>query len=885
MMLNHRPTALATALALVFAGNSFAQNAVNPIKLDQFGYLPHAPKIAQFSKAVQGFNQAQAFAPGNIVELRRQEDDGVALSISPQPWREGAVDSASGDQVWSLDFSSVTSPGSYYLVDLDSGVRSEVFEISATVYQDVLKQAVRSFFYQRSGYEKQPPYADPAWVDAASHLGDAQITLIDPNNPGRVIEGSERDLSGGWFDAGDFNKYVNYADGALHDLLYAYQENPQAWGDDANIPESGNGIPDLLDEVRWELDWLLRMQTEDGSLLHKVSGLWHEAAIPSQDFVPRRYAPATASATISAAGALAHAALVYTDIDSDYAATLLNAALKAWNWLEQNPSAIPSRYGYEGFTGFHSALAEDCINDDCNTPQKSNRVAAAIYLLAASSEPRFAQYILEHTQAGQSDIPFLDRLDTAYLWDDGIYVEVQDALLLYTQLEQADAALVERIINSYSDAIARELAWDVFAPLSRFKDASDPYRAWLDADEYHWGSNRAKAHAGNILLSAHRYLPTISDDDDAVAAALGYVHYLHGSNPLGLCYLSNMGGFGAEQSIDEIYHQWFSDGSVFDNVNEGVGPVPGFLVGGPNPRWPIGSSDATATQLHNSVTIDGEALLSQQPPTKFYKAWNTGDEWSWEINENSITYQAPYIRLLSKFVADVDLNITPETPVDESDSQADDNPEQADWTPPGAVALEVTVNINAQWDGGFCASFEISTPADINHWDLALLLPGDSYGIWGVNSTDLGDSAWKIEPVIWNHLIFAQQSKSFDACASGDPANIRISDAYGYTYEVQMAETFGDLMVDAWFTGIYDNSYCMNVNITNLSNAAKTWSEVRLQLPDSQFDLGWSADFAMQGTELVISAQDWNQNLALGGDTTVGFCADGYNNVSLSAAH
>ncbi len=86
----------------------------------------------------------------------------------------------------------------------------------------------------------------------------------------RTIPTTARDLRGGWFDAGDTNKYVNNAGQTLHQLLAAYRERPEIWTDDLNIPESGNGRPDLIDEIIWELDWLKRMQQADGGVLIKV---------------------------------------------------------------------------------------------------------------------------------------------------------------------------------------------------------------------------------------------------------------------------------------------------------------------------------------------------------------------------------------------------------------------------------------------------------------------------------------------------------------------------------------------------------------------------------------------------------------------------------------
>src|SRR5262249_278433 len=158
---------------------------------------------------------------------------------------------------------------------------------------------------------------------------------------------------------------------------------PAAWGDDMDVPESGNCVPDLLDQAKWELDWMLKMQLADGSLLHKVSVTDFSAGSPpSTDTAPRRYAPATASATISAAGAFAHAGRVYEGLADRamqaYGATLEAAARRAWAWLEANPGRIPSNYDN---AGFQNATAEDGPYE-----QAANRVCAAVYLHALAGE-------------------------------------------------------------------------------------------------------------------------------------------------------------------------------------------------------------------------------------------------------------------------------------------------------------------------------------------------------------------------------------------------------------------------------------------------------------------------------------------------------------------
>ncbi|KRT57715.1 protein of unknown function (DUF5011) [endosymbiont of Ridgeia piscesae] len=615
-------------------------NVSNNIHVDQFGYLPDGEKVAVIAAPQEGFNSADTFAPGSDYQVRRTADDSIAFIGALTQWNEGATNDQSGDKAWWFDFSELTETGEFYVYDPENEAASHPFDIRADVYTDVLKQAVRSYFYQRVNFAKQEPYADPRWVDSASHGGaeqDYDVRAMIPEDPESSDPATGRDLHGGWYDAGDYNKYINYADGTVHNLLYAYQERPAVWGDDYQIPESGNGVPDLLDEVRWEMEWMLRMQIEDGSVLHKLASInWNGGSPPSSDVTPRRYAPPTASATISAAGAYAHAALVYSDFNAEFADTLRQAALDAWGWLEENPESIPSNFDNAGFV---NAAAEDCGYDDarCESHQLANRLNAAIHLFALTGEQRFQDYILAHAE---SDALLLG--EGGYLVFDGMQQEVQDALIYYAGLDGADAGLVETIQAQLLRAMSLPEEWVPFSPLARFQEQKDPYRAYLD--EHHWGSNRGKGNAGNLMFSTAESGFDPGSSGDYGSAAQGYLHYLHGVNPHNIAYLSNMDEFGADNSVPEFYHLWFNDGSeLWDGVENSLyGPAPGYLVGGPNEHyWRDG--------VYIDDIEDAAHRLNNQPSMKRYWSWN-GSENSYEITENSITYQAPYIRLLSKYL-------------------------------------------------------------------------------------------------------------------------------------------------------------------------------------------------------------------------------------------
>src|SRR5690554_1165132 len=275
------------------------------IVTDQFGYLPTAEKIAVVRDPQIGYDDDKIFIPGATYQLVNTDTGTVVHSGTVQAWNSGATHTSSGDKAWWFDFSAVTTPGVYAVVDVENNLRSPNFRIDVDVYKPVLKHAVRTFFYQRAGFAKQEPYAQAGWTDTASHIAAGQDKNARLYNDADNAA-TERDLSGGWYDAGDYNKYTNWHADYLIVLLHTYLENPAIWTDDFNIPESGNGIPDLIDEIKWGFDWLIKMQEDNGSVL-SVVGLSHNkanaevASPPSSAVGATRYGPASTSATLTSA--------------------------------------------------------------------------------------------------------------------------------------------------------------------------------------------------------------------------------------------------------------------------------------------------------------------------------------------------------------------------------------------------------------------------------------------------------------------------------------------------------------------------------------------------------------------------------------------------------
>jgi hypothetical protein len=570
------------------------------IVVDQFGYLPDQPKVAVLRDPVVGYDAAQSYEPGSEIQVVDASDGHIVLRGRAVPWGEGKVDPTSGDRAWWFDFSPLRSPGRFRIVDPAKHVQSAPFAIGPDVYRPVLVQAVRMLFYQRAGFPKDARYAGAKWADGASHQGPLQdLHARYYATPGDAA--SERDLHGGWFDAGDFNRYAPWAGQNIVVLLNAFRERPGIWGDDYNIPESGDGIPDLLNEVKWELDWLVRMQNPDGSMLALVASA--PGSPPSAAQGQSLYGASSSFATSSAASAFALGAKVYGQYPryASYARDLAVRAEKAWDWVQDHPDVV---FHVSSADNGKVRLAGDAIEID--GPRRSaDRVAAAAYLYELTRQSRYRDYVDAHLG---------DVGDRDY--------RAATALLAYAA---APGATAGTIVASFRHSVDQLRA-----------AASDPYRAYLIG--YWWGSNETKSEFGLRYAQA-----------GDLAQAADYIHYIHGVNPLGKVYLSNMAAFGATNSVDRFFHSWFADGTRWSSVSSSPnGPPPGYLVGGPDSTY---NWEKACPQLNPKCGAAPPSPPKGQPPQKSYADFNTG--WpidSWQVTEPDLLYQTAYIRLLSKFV-------------------------------------------------------------------------------------------------------------------------------------------------------------------------------------------------------------------------------------------
>jgi len=602
--------------------------------VDQFGYRTTAEKIAVLRKPQVGFDSSEVATFGAKYAIVDSTSGAKLLEAAPTTWGGGAIDTPSGDKASWFDFSSVTTPGKYYVLNETDNSRSDVFTIGDDVYRPVLTQAVRMLYFQRDGIAHAMPYVTADYADGIGHTQD--------NTCGLYSDGSApKDLHGGWFDAGDQDKYTNFAASDVIHLLRAYTERPAVFTDDYNIPESGNTVPDILDEAKWELDWIERMQNGDGSVLSIVD---HPNASPpsaANGMGPCHYGPATTSATLSAAGAFAYASMVFNTgtaatVYGGYAAKLAGYAASAWTWADSNPSSVFSNLTAPYTTDAGAQTGFGSREQELTAAQTlAKKVEAAAFLFELTGTPTY-QTFFDGNYA---------MLGSAL---DPQQMETTETLLEYTRTMNATPAVVTSILSAFGTNVSAA------GFLGAQQSNSDPYLANLS--NYLFPSNEAKAGQGNMFYDVSTFsAPLVATADASVATdipryAERYVHYFHGVNPLGLVYLSNMNGVGATRSITRLWVTWFGPTTLWSAAGVSTyGPAPGFLVPGPNPRYT--EETCCATNACGVTCAPQPTPPFGQPAEKAFLDMN--DAWpldSWLVTEPNDGYQAQYIRLLSKFV-------------------------------------------------------------------------------------------------------------------------------------------------------------------------------------------------------------------------------------------
>ncbi|MDO4649536.1 MAG: glycoside hydrolase family 9 protein [Eubacteriales bacterium] len=478
-------------------------NTIMKINLNQVGYKPASLKQAVIRGGAAGGTFAVLDEKGNSVyngELTQEQ-----------------FNAGSQETTALADFSALTTPGVYKLSAEGYG-ESAPFRIDENVYQDLAADAFHLFYLQRCGVVE-----DPVYGHEACHTQDGEIY----GKAGESIVSH-----GGWHDAGDYGRYVVAGAKAAADLLLAYENYGGQFGDDTGIPESGNGIPDILDEVKYELDWLLTMQDPaTGGVYHKITGENFPGVVMPQDETEKMViSPISTTATADFAAIMAMAARLYPE--EAYKKTCLEAASKAWAYFEQTPS---DTVGFKNPSGIVTGEYDDPRDTD-------ERFWAAAELYRTTGESVYAK------AASQMDV---STIQADLGWQDvGVYG-------LYAYAHAADEQ------DSFGKTAVSRL--EAIAQAALANAQTDSYGSSLTPEEYVWGSNMYLANKGVIMLMANEFRP----DDAYVTAIEQQLHYLLGNNTTSYSYVT---GYGARPA-ENPHHR----------PSQYVGTaVKGMLVGGPN---------------------------------------------------------------------------------------------------------------------------------------------------------------------------------------------------------------------------------------------------------------------------------------------------------------
>ncbi|MCF0073465.1 glycoside hydrolase family 9 protein [Dyadobacter sp. CY261] len=348
------------------------------VKANQVGYLPEGPKLGKLGR----FLGDAWFMPIDTISPPPFQ----IIGADQQAVFEGNCkylksDSAfSGERVFDIDFSAWQTPGQYHIYVPGYG-RSETFTISADCYNELYYNSARALYYQRSG--KLEGVYSGAWAREGLPSQTAQIHTSHTNSPlyssSDHPPGTQLPMQGGWLDAGDYGRYVPTAASALFILFTAFERYPQKFPDShLNLPESGNGIPDWLDEAKYETDWLMQMQAPDGAVYFRVTPATWPQGLPGDEHNTLIISEKTTQSTALFAASMAMAARNFKKYNPAYSASCLDKARRAWSFLNDHLTPTPP----VSVPGINAGSYPDPIDAD-------NRAWAAAELYKTTGEPQY----------------------------------------------------------------------------------------------------------------------------------------------------------------------------------------------------------------------------------------------------------------------------------------------------------------------------------------------------------------------------------------------------------------------------------------------------------------------------------------------------------------
>ena len=482
---------------------------------NQVGFISDAPKQI----AVVG-------AAGEDVVFKDAEGKTVLTVTAP----EASMWKPANEEASLVDFSELKTPGTYYAFVGDDSIGHPI-NISDNALEGVTKASLKFFYFQRSSIELTEEFAGKY----ARPMGTPDTAVMYHSSTGKEDLTATFNGAKGWYDAGDYGKYIVNSGISTYTLLQLYRQN-RAYFDtlNLNIPESKNDVPDILDEIRWNIEWMLTMQDDDGGVFHKLTTKQFAGMVLPDKVTKQRYAIGKSiTATRDFVAVTALAADIYKRFDPEFAEKCAVAAGKARWWSKQNP--------YEFFT-------------------QPRDVGTGTYTDASAAD-EFAWSSAEFYRiTGNKDI--LEDLHQYKLTKGRHKLQGWQTVFALAAFTIATDPVA---FDEEDVGLARDFIFDLAD--TYIKQLDNGYGLAIDNGDFYWGSNSVVANKGMVLI--HAYI--LSDEKKYLDAAQGILDYLLGRNPLDLSFVT---GWGVNQVMNP--HHRPSEG---DTV---VAPVPGMLVGGPN---------------------------------------------------------------------------------------------------------------------------------------------------------------------------------------------------------------------------------------------------------------------------------------------------------------
>ncbi len=560
------PKSSAASSVVISSASSSSQAAQTGslIKVNQIGFLPESAKLAlipdgaatQF-KVIQAGSDTEVFS-GELTAAARWEPANESVKLA--------------------DFSSVKAPGDYK-IRVEGLPDSYTFTIANDVYQPLLAASIKAFYFNRASTALLAEHAGK-FARAEGHP-DKKVLVHPSAASAQRPAGTEIESPKGWYDAGDYNKYIVNSGISTYTLLAAYEHYPSLFNDqNLAIPESGNSRPDLLDETLWNLEWMLTMQDTDGGVYHKLTnknfdGTVMPAAAKSERYVVQK----STSAALNFAAVMATASRVFAATDETLSTQMINAAKAAWEWAEQNPAVF--------YDQRESQLS------DIKTGEYGDGTLSDEFAWAAAE-----LYITTKEDAYYTAFKPTETTNTVPSWGD---VRGLAWVSLAHHRDQLTAAADKSLIASRVETLANSLlsVWNLSA-----------YKTTMQSDKFVWGSNSVVLNQAMMLIQAYR----LNGNADLLKAAQSQLDYILGRNAVDTSFVT---GFGEKHTMHPHHRP-----SEADGIAE---PIPGFVAGGAQP----GQQDKGDCPVPYPSTITAKSYLDHYC--------------SYASNEIAINWNAPLV--------------------------------------------------------------------------------------------------------------------------------------------------------------------------------------------------------------------------------------------------